>query len=77
MNPQPTPTPAERNVSMVAAAILWVISLSLAIFTIAVADEVSVWVRAALVATAMFATWLLWFAPVRFRVAFVRWFPWC
>lgn len=72
-----TPTPGARVVSTVAAAGGWVVSVALAIFVIAVAEDVSLWVRAGSVLAAAFFTWLLWFAPTKVRVAVVRWFPWC
>jgi len=70
------PTASERGVSIVAAAIGWIVSLSLAIYTVAVADDVALWIRAAFVVAAAFFTWLLWLAPTNLRVAIVRWLSW-
>ena len=67
------PTASERGVSIVAAGIGWIISLSSAIYTVAVADDVALWIRVAFVVAAAFFTWLLWFATTKVRVAIVRW----
>lgn len=71
------PTEGERGVSIVAAAFGFAVSSALAVFTIVVADDVALWVRAILVLAACFFGWLLFLAPARLRVAVARWFPWC
>jgi membrane protein YdbS with pleckstrin-like domain len=76
MNAEERPTPSERGVAMVAAAIGFVVSLALAIFAVAVADNVVLWIRVCFVLLAVFFAWLLFFAPSKVRVAVARWFPW-
>jgi membrane protein YdbS with pleckstrin-like domain len=67
----------ERGVSTIAAAIGFVISAALAVFTVVAADDVALWIQAIFVLAACFFGWLLFLAPVRVRVAVARWFPWC
>jgi uncharacterized membrane protein YjfL (UPF0719 family) len=76
MNMERRLTDSERGVSLVGAAIGFVVSLALAIFAVAVADDVALWIRLAFVLLACFFGWLLFLAPSSVRVAIVRWFPW-
>jgi hypothetical protein len=67
----------ERGVSVVAAAIGFVVSAALAVFAIVAADEVTPWIPAIFVLAACCFGWLLFLAPANVRVAVARWFPWC
>jgi hypothetical protein len=69
-------TESERGVAFVAAAIGFVVSSALAIFAVALAENVAPWIRIIFVALAIFFAWLLFFAPSKVRVAVARWFPW-
>lgn len=64
----------ERGVSIVAAAIGFVVFSGLAIFAIVAADDVALWIRVCFVLAACFFGWLLFLAPANVRVAVARWF---
>lgn len=76
MSEEQKPLEGERAVSSLGIAICFAISAALAVFAITIADDVAVWIRAMFVVAACFFGWLLFFAPVRARVAVVRWFDW-
>jgi hypothetical protein len=67
----------ERGVSVMAAAIGFVVSAAIAVFAIVAADEVVLWIRAIFVLAACFFGWLMFLAPATVRVAVARWFLWC
>lgn len=77
MSDKEEPMQGERGVSIVAAAIGFVVCAALAVFAIVAADDLALWVRAMFVLATCFFGWLLFLAPARVRVVVARWFPWC
>ena len=69
-------TENEREVSLVGTAIAFAVSLALAIFAVAIAENVALWIRVGFVLSACFFGWLLSLAPSHVRVVIMRWFPW-
>jgi hypothetical protein len=69
-------TASERGFSVIVIAIAFIVFSALAVFSVVVADNVAVWIRASFVLAACFFGWLLFLAPWRVRVAVARWFPW-
>ncbi|HEU4602919.1 MAG TPA: hypothetical protein VFS24_13165, partial [Steroidobacteraceae bacterium] len=66
----------DRGLSIVVAAIGFLISTALAVFSVAVADHVALWIRASFVLAAGFFAWLLFFAPAKLRIAITRLVSW-